>query len=320
MAENSNEKPLVGISTCLLGFEVRFDGGHKLDRYLRDTLGHFVRWFQVCPETESGFGIPREAFRLVGDVDAPRLITNKTHRDVTGIMQEWARKRLEEIAKEPLCGFIFKAKSPSSGMERVKVYLENGIPVKRGVGVFARAFMERFPTLPVEEEGRLHDMGLRENFIVRVFTYHRWRTMLAENPSHGGLVDFHSRQKLLLMAHQPHAARELGGLVAHATRESLADVLKSYEKKLMDTLKLQANPGTHTNVLHHIMGYFKKHISADEKKELLEVIDHYRNGLVPLVVPITLINHFQRIYPHEYLRDQVYLAPGPLELRLRNHC
>jgi len=223
------------------------------------------------------------------------------------------------LADESLCGYVFKSKSPSSGMERVKVYNDKGIPVKRGVGIFARAFKERFPNLPTEEEGRLHDMGLRENFIVRVFAYHRWQVMLAEKPDLGGLVDFHSRHKLLFMAHQPGLATELGRLVAHASEHPLDQVLNEYATRFMDLLSRRASAKSNTNVLHHVMGYFKKSLRSEEKQELLEVIEHYRTGLVPLIVPLTLINHYQRIYSHEYLERQVYLDPGPLELQLRNH-
>lgn len=317
--EMNGSRPRVGISTCLLGFKVRYDGGHKMDRFLKHTLGKFVEWVPVCPELETGLGVPREALRLVGEVDNPRLVTNRTSVDVTDRMLIWASKRLDDLAKESLCGFVFKAKSPSSGMERVKVYNDKGIPVKRGVGIFARAFKERFPNLPTEEEGRLHDMVLRENFITRVFAYHRWRGVLAEKRTLGGLVDFHSRHKLTFMAHQPTLATELGRLVAHASERPLEEVFHEYETGFMELLRRKATPKSHTNVLHHIIGYFKKNLYPDEKQELLEVIEHYRTGLVPLVVPLTLINHFQRIHPHEYLERQVYLDPGPLELQLKNH-
>ncbi|HDP95004.1 MAG TPA: DUF1722 domain-containing protein [Candidatus Aminicenantes bacterium] len=319
MNRNELKKPRVGISTCLLGFKVRYDGGHKLDHFLKDTLGKFVEWVPACPEMEAGFGVPREAFRLVGEVDAPRLVTNRTGKDVTERMQAWTRGRLDQLEDESLCGFVFKAKSPSSGMERVKVYNPKGVPVKQGVGIFARAFMDRFPTLPVEEEGRLHDMVLRENFIVRVFAYFRWRDLPANRRNLGGLVDFHSRHKLLFMAHQPTLATELGAMVAHASKRPLDEVLAEYEERFMELLRRRATRKSHTNVLHHVMGYFKKQLKADEKAELLEVIENYHKGLLPLIVPLTLLNHYQRLYPHQYLERQVYLDPGPLELQLRNH-
>lgn len=319
MNNSAQKRPRVGISTCLLGFKVRYDGGHKLDHFLKDTLGKFVDWVHVCPEMEAGFGIPREAFRLVGEVESPRLVTSRTAQDVTDRMMAWTQQRLTGLEDESLCGFVFKAKSPSSGMERVKVYNPKGIPVKQGVGIFARAFMQHFPNLPVEEEGRLHDMVLRENFVVRVFAYSRWRELLQNNPSLGGLVDFHSRHKLLFMAHQPTLATELGGFVARASQRDLDEALAEYEERFMDLLRHRATKKSHTNVLHHVMGYFKKQLSRDEKEELLEVIENYRLGMLPLIVPLTLLNHYQRLYPHNYLERQVYLDPGPLELQLRNH-
>ena len=214
------QKIRLGISACLLGEPVRFDGGHQWDRFITDTLGQYVEFVPVCPEAECGLGVPREAMRLVGDPEAPRLMTVRTKVDLTDRMVTWARKRVEELEQEDLCGFIFKSKSPSSGMERVKVYHEaaQGAPVTRGVGMFARIFMEHFPLLPVEEEGRLHDPVLRENFIERIFVLQRWRELLAARPNLGDLVAFHTRHKLLILAHSPNHYRELGRLVARGQR------------------------------------------------------------------------------------------------------
>ncbi|UCG12277.1 MAG: DUF1722 domain-containing protein, partial [Deltaproteobacteria bacterium] len=186
----------IGISACLLGEKVRFDGGHKLDRYIVNTLGQYFDFVPVCPEVECGLGIPRESMRLVGNPENPWLITHKTKIDHTERLLSWARGRVQELEREDLCGFIFKKDSPSSGMERVRVYTEKGMPAKTGVGMFARAFMEHFPLLPVEDEGRLHDPRLRENFIERVFTLKRWREILAKPPRLGHVVDFHTRHKL----------------------------------------------------------------------------------------------------------------------------
>jgi len=191
--ETVMEKIRIGISSCLLGNPVRYDGGHKLDRFLRDTLGQYVDYLPVCPEAECGMGIPREAMRLEGDKDAPRLITRNTRQDKTDMMVHWAKKRVSELAKEDICGFIFKSDSPSSGMEKVKVYDDHGVPAKTGVGIFARIFMDHFPLLPVEEEGRLHDTDLREKFIERIFTLKRWREIRNIKSSRGALVDFHTR-------------------------------------------------------------------------------------------------------------------------------
>ena len=309
----------IGISTCLLGENVRYDGGHKLDRYLRDLLGKYVSYVPVCPETESGMPIPREALRLVGDIDSPRLVTQKSGEDYTSVMQSWASKRLDALEKEKLCGFIFKSKSPSSGMERVKVYNDKGHPVPKGRGIFAGMFMERFPLLPVEEDGRLHDPMLRENFITRIFVYGRWLELMEQGLTTARLIDFHTRHKLLLMAHNVNAYRELGRLVAGARELPPDELADQYISKLMTALKLSSTIKKNVNVLQHVMGYFKKDLSSDEKQELLEVIGNYKDSLVPLIVPVTLLNHYVRKYDQPYLKEQVYLNPHPMELKLRNH-
>ena len=315
------EKIRLGISACLLGEPVRFDGGHQLDRFITDTLGKYVEFFPVCPEVECGLGVPREAMRLVGDPEAPRLMTVRTKVDLTHRMLTWAQKRVGELEQENLCGFIFKSKSPSSGMARVKVYTEpvRGSPVTRGVGLFARIFMEHFPLLPVEEEGRLHDPVLRENFIARLFVLQRWREFLAPGPNLRDLVAFHTRHKLLILAHSPNHYRELGRLVARAKELPLPELCRRYQSRLMEALRLKATPKKNTNVLSHLMGYFKKDLTPDEKQELREVIDSYHQGYVPLVVPTTLINHYVRKYHQPYLQEQFYLHPHPVELQLRNH-
>jgi len=309
----------IGISSCLLGEKVRYDGGHKLDRFLQDTLGQYVEYVPVCPEVECGFGIPREALRLTGDPASPRLITSRTKRDYTDRMNKWAKKRVKTLESEDLCGFIFKSKSPSSGMERVKVYNDKGMPSQQGVGLFARAFMEHYPLVPVEEEGRLHDPKLRENFIERIFVLKQWREVLSEKITAGKLVAFHTRQKLLLLSHSQKHYRLMGKLVAGVKGAPVRDLYDTYERLLMQALKLKTTPKKSTNVLHHMMGYFKKVLSPDEKQELLEIIDEYRQGYVPLIVPITLINHYVRKYREPYLGSQTYLQPHPVELQLRNH-
>jgi len=315
------EKIRLGISACLLGESVRFDGGHKLDRFITDTLGKYVEFVPVCPEVECGLGVPREAMRLVGHPEAPRLMTVRTKVDLTERMVAFARKRVQELEQENLCGFIFKSKSPSSGMERVKVYSDppQGSPVTRGVGLFARAFMEHFPLLPVEDEGRLHDPVLRENFIERLFVGQRWRELLTARPTLGGLVAFHTRHKLLILSHSPRHYQELGKLVARGQELPVQELYGHYQSQLMEALRLKTTPKKNTNVLHHLMGYFKKDLSPDEKQELLEIIDYYHQGYVPLVVPVTLINHYVRKYHQPYLQDQFYLHPHPVELQLRNH-
>ncbi len=309
----------LGISSCLLGEPVRYDGQHKLDRYLRDTLGGYVEWVPVCPEVECGLPVPREAMRLVGDPEAPRLVTNRTGVDHTERMLSWAARRVRELEAEDLCGFVFKSGSPSSGMERVKVYGDKGMPEKVGVGMFARAFMDHFPLLAVEEEGRLHDPRLRENFIERIFTYRRWRETVAAGRTRGHLVEFHTRNKLLILSHSPEHYRELGRLVASGKDRSPEELYERYQELLAEALGRKTTARKNANVLQHAMGYFKKELSADEKQELLEVIERYRTELVPLVVPVTLLNHYVRKYGEPYLGMQTYLNPHPVELQLRNH-
>ncbi len=309
----------LGISSCLLGEKVRFDGGHKLDHFITDTLGQYVEYVPVCPEVECGFPVPREPFHLEGDLDRPRLVTVRSKRDYTEKMLRWARKRVMELEKEDLCGFIFKSKSPSSGMERVKVYNQHGIPVKKGVGIFARAFMGHFPLLPAEDDGRLHDPKLRENFIERIFVFKRWRELLSRKKMLGDLVDFHTRHKLLIMSHSLKHYRAMGQLVARAKRIKPQKLYEHYERFLMEALSLKATARKNANVLQHMIGYFKKELSSDEKREVLDIIDRYRREQIPLVVPVTIINHFVRKYNQPYLRSQYYLNPHPVELQLRNH-
>ena len=315
------ELPRLGVSRCLMGDSVRYDGGHKLDRFLRDGLGKHVEYVPVCPEVECGLGIPREAMRLVGDPEAPRLLTIKTKIDLTERMRAFAAARVEALEAEGLCGFVFKSGSPSSGMERVKVYPEaGGMAQLKGVGLFAAAFMARFPLLPVEEEGRLNDAGLRENFIERIFVMHRWRQLQAQGLSLGRLVDFHTRLKLLAMAHSPKHYTELGRLVAQGKALPLDELSARYLALLMECLRLKATVKKNVNVLAHVMGYFKRQLTADEKRELLEVLDGYSRELLPLIVPVTLLNHYVRKFGQAYLAEQWYLRPHPAELKLRNHA
>ena len=313
------EKIKLGISTCLLGKNVRYDGGHKLDGFLTDTLGQYVEYVPVCPEVECGLGVPRESMHLEGNPDSPRLVTIRTKQDMTDRLVQWSWKRVADLEKEDLCGFIFKSDSPSSGMERIRVYNEKGIPVKKGVGIFARIFMDHFSLLPVEDEGRLHDPELRENFIERIFTLKRWREVLGKKESRGNVVDFHTKHKLLILSHSPKYYQMMGKLVAQAKNLPLKELYHEYQTLLMKSLGLKTTPKKNANVLQHMMGYFKEQLSSDEKQELLEVIDLYRKEIIPLIVPITLINHYVRKYDQPYLKKQIYLNPHPLELQLRNH-
>ena len=310
----------LGISACLFGEQVRYDGGHSLDRFLTDTLGKYVEYVPVCPEVECGLGVPRESMRLVGDPGAPRLMTTRTGRDYTERMLKWARKRVADLEHRNLCGFIFKSNSPSSGMKRVKIYNEKGVSTKEGVGIFARAFIEHFPLLPVEDDEGLHDPSLRENFIQRIFFFKRWRALLAQKKSRGSLVDFHTKNKLLILSHSLKHHQTMGKLVTRAKDIPLRDLYEKYQNHLMGALRLRTTIKKNVYVLQHMISFFKKKLSSDEKQEFLEIIDQYHRGYVSLLVPVTLMNHYVRKYDQPYLKEQYYLDPHPMELQLRNHA
>jgi len=314
-------KITVGISSCLLGNKVRYDGQHKFDHFLAETLGAFINYIPVCPEVECGLPVPRDAMRLVGDPENPRLVTIKTKIDFTDQMKSWGTKKLDELAIKNLCGFIFKAKSPSSGMERIKIYpAAGGVAQKNGVGIFAEMFMKRFPQLPVEDDGRLHDPEIRENFIERVFVCKRWLDMIENESTVHGLIQFHSKHKLMLMAHSPEHYRSAGQIAASSDKNNLKSRQADYLTNLMEGLKKSATLKKNFNVLQHILGYFKTELTTDEKKETIEIMENYKNGLIPLIVPVTLLNHFINKYNQEYLKEQYYLHPHPYELKLRNHA
>ena len=309
----------IGISACLLGEHVRFDGGHKRDAFLTGTFGRFVEWVPICPEVECGLETPREAMRLVRAEETPRLLTVKTRIDLTDRMERFSRSRVSALAAENLSGYVLKKDSPSCGLERVKVYDRHGSPVRSGRGLYAAALVKAYPYLPVEEEGRLADPRLRENFVERVFAYWRLRGLFDGSWTVGDLVRFHTAHKLLLLAHAPEAYRRLGRLVAGAEAVSRRDLERRYVDGFMQALARLATVPRHTNVLQHMAGYFKGRLDAASKRELAEAIADYRRGLVPLVVPLTLVRHHVRMLDVSYLADQLYLDPHPKELMLRNH-
>lgn len=319
-AGKSDSRPIrIGISACLLGEEVRYDGGHKRDAFLTETLGRFVEWVPVCPEVEAGFGTPREPMHLVRHRTGIRLLTITSGADVTKRLDDYAKDRVEELASEDLSGYVLKKDSPSCGMERVKVYDSRNVPARTGRGLFAARLLERFPALPVEEEGRLSDAALRENFVERVFAYWRLRGLFAGRWAHGSLVRFHTVHKLVVMAHSPRAYQQLGRLVARSRDVARADLERGYTTTFMAALSVVATRRRHANVLQHMAGYFKDRLDRESKAELLSSIEDYRRGLVPLVVPTTLLRHHVRVHNVSYLAGQVYLEPHPRELMLRNH-
>jgi uncharacterized protein YbgA (DUF1722 family)/uncharacterized protein YbbK (DUF523 family) len=308
----------IGISSCLLGENVRYDGGHKEDRFITQTLSRYFEYVPVCPELEVGMGVPREAIRLAGDPESPRLLGVRSEIDHTVEMQRFSARRVRELASQELDGYIFKKDSPSCGTQRVRVW-EGGVAVRKGIGMFAAAFMAEFPLVPVEEEGRLSDPVLRESFIERVFCHHRWRTFRKSGLTRGRLVAFHTAHKLLVLAHSPRHYQELGRLVAAAKSLRPSELADRYGATLLAALAVKATPRKHANVLEHIAGYFKRDLSTAEKEELQGLITDYREGLVPLIVPLTLVKHYVRKLGVEYLEGQVYLNPHPKELMLRNH-
>ncbi len=319
----------VGVSRCLLGDEVRYDGQHKRSQYAVDVLGQQFEFVAVCPEVEVGMPIPREPVRLESGQRTPRaadlgdgavkMVAPGSGRDWTAKMSRFVRSRVRELAKLELSGFILQQKSPSCGMERVKVFGTSGMPQRVGSGLFAAELMKQLPALPVEEEGRLNDAVLRENFLTRVFAYSRLQQLYRQRWNRGAMVGFHADHKYLLMAHSPQKLKELGRLVAAVKQHSAADFRRQYEQQFMSILKMQATVRKNVNVLQHLLGYLKKKISADEKRGLLEAIDDYHRRLVPLIVPVTLLRHYFRLHPTDYLERQFYLNPHPKEWMLRNH-
>lgn len=310
----------IGVSACLLGENVRFDGGHKKDAFVRDLLGPFVRYVPVCPEVEIGLGIPRESIHLARRGERLHLVGARSGTDHTGAMERHARGAARELSALDLCGFIFKKDSPSCGLHRVRVYTGKGIPARDGRGLFAAGLLERMPLLPAEEEGRLNDPRLRENFVERVFAYRRLKTLFAGTWRMADLVRFHTREKLLIMAHDPESYRRLGRLVAEGKGLERGRLASGYQEGFMAAMARMATRGRQTNTLQHAAGHLKKLLEADERQELADAIQDFRTGLIPLIVPITLLRHHARRRRVDYLLGQTYLEPHPKELMLRNHA
>ena len=314
--DTHDAKIRLGISSCLLGQKVRFDGNHKLDSFLTDTLGPHFDWVPVCPEVAIGLGVPRPPIRLLGSPGAPRAVGVKDGSlDVTDRLAAYGKKQARKL--DGLSGYVFKSKSPSCGLERVKIYSRTGVPAKLGRGIYARAFLADQPWLPVEEEGRLNNPRLRENFIERVFVYRRWQELMAHGLTVSRLVDFHTRHKLALMAHDVEAYRALGRWVAQAGRRNLKDTGWEYLTRFMQAFQRLATPARHANVQMHLMGYLKQYLDAADKAELLEVIHAYRRGEIPMASPLTWLNDHFRLHPDPYVLGQTYLNPDPRELLLR---
>ena len=318
---HGSEEPIrLGVSTCLLGENVRFDGGHARARFVTDVLAKWVEFVPVCPEVEIGMGIPRPSIRLADRDGEQRLIAPATGEDFTDRMNEHAGRRIGELEDLGLDGYVLKKGSPSCGMERIKTYRMNGMPASRNQsGLFARQLIERWPALPLEEEGRLNDPVLRENFIERVFCRNRWRTLVAGGRKRRRLVEFHTAHKLLIRAHNETGYRRLGKIVGEAGKTSDKELFAAYELELQGALKTRATRKKHANVLYHALGYLKNLLGSTEKRELISAIEDYRQGFLPLVVPLTLLRYDTRRHGIDYLAGQLYFDPHPKELMLRNH-
>lgn len=312
-------QPMIGISGCLAGSAVRFDGGHKRSAFVMDVLAPWVSFKPVCPEMAIGLPSPRPALRLVQDSNDAISIrfTPSPHEDLTVRMKDFSASYLPQI--KDFAGFIVCAKSPSCGMERVRLYDEKGNRGrKEGTGLFTQALLEAYPWLPVEEDGRLHDPMLRENFIERVFALHSLNMLRKNGLTRRSLIDFHSRYKLQLLSHTPAGQREIGAFVATLHQwDDLDEFFVVYRDKLMSLLKKNASRKSHTNVLMHIQGYFRNRINSRQRGELREVILHYHAGLLPILAPITLLKHYLAEYPDNYLLTQNYFDPYPQDLALR---
>ena len=310
----------IGVSSCLVGEKVRWNGDHKQNHFVREILSDYFNYVSVCPEMEVGMGVPRETVALYGDLNKSRMISKKTQTDWTKPMESYIKNRISSLTHDDLCGYIFKSKSPSCGLGRIPVYAEFGSNrVRHCAGMFAKAFTNKFPLDPTEDVGRLNDPMIRENFIVKVFSFSRLKDLFQKNFSIGKLVRFHTQQKFLLLAHSRKYYDELGHLVAKPKSLSPEILMEKYGNIFMKALSFKATQKKNTDVLLHMMGFFKKVLSKVEKEDILTTIQDYRKGLLPLIVPVTLIRHQAHKHNIEYLKDQAYLNPHPKELMLRNH-
>ncbi|MCX2792565.1 YbgA family protein [Vibrio sp. Sgm 5] len=307
----------VGISSCVLGERVRFDSGHKISNFVTKELDGYFSFVPVCPEVGVGMSVPRPTIRLVSNEERIALVETKNpDNDHTDNMLTYSENKVNELQSEQLCGYIVCAKSPTCGMERVKVYSKNNA-AKEGIGLYTRTLMEKMPWLPVEEDGRLNDPVLKENFITRIYCLNDFYESMGGEPTRGKIIAFHSRYKLTLMAHHPESYRSLGRLVADVASYEIDDFFNEYRLGLMKALQNRASRKNNTNVLMHLQGYFKRSLTGKEREELATVISDYRIGLLPLLAPLTLIKHYLNTYPDEYLQQQKYLEPYPQEMRLR---
>lgn len=315
---DKNDIIKIGVSACLIGQKVRYDGDHQQDRYILETLARYLELVPVCPEVEVGMDTPRETVQLEGKAAAPSMVAPGSGTDWTVRMNRYAKKRSVELAAEDLCGFVFKKGSPSCGVWRTKVYNARGAFKRIGRGLFAEQMIRTCPLLPVEDEGRLHDARLRENFLERIFACHRLKKAFAGRWRRAAVVDFHSREKFLLMAHSPRHYKQLDKLVAAVAKHGPAKFRDLYMTYFMEALAVRATPRRHLKVLQHLVGHLRKHLTKEEQTRVLAVIEDYRAGLAPLIVPLTLLKHYIELHQVPCAERQTYLNPHPQELMLRN--
>jgi uncharacterized protein YbgA (DUF1722 family)/uncharacterized protein YbbK (DUF523 family) len=309
----------IGISSCLIGKNVRFDGGSLKPELINKVFPKYFNYTSFCPEVEIGMSIPRETIRLQKENDRIHLVAPKSGNDYTDEMTSYSKNKVQSLSQSNICGFILKKDSPSCGMERVKIYDPNKVPTKTGVGIFAQELKACFPLLPIEEEGRLNDIRLQEHFVERVFTLDRLKKFLITLPGPGKLMSFHANHKMQLMVHHPEKYRQLGSKVAGVRKEDMENFLKEYQQKFLEIMQKKPTIKQHIDVLYHLLGFFKTHISAEEKKEFIDLVEQYRNGQIPIIVPLTMIKHYLKKYPIDWLGSQTYLDPYPPELKLRSY-
>jgi len=308
----------VGVSACLLGEPVRYNGGHTRSKLCLDTLSGYFNFLPFCPEVAAGFGTPRPAMRLKGNPNNPRLsLSDNPASDLTDQLIAGFEAKIDGFAK--LDGYLLMKNSPSCGLERVKIYHDNGyVFEQRGRGIMTTAIREQFPLLPLEEEARLNDPAIYENFILRVFTHHNFRNEVAPSCRYHDLIKFHSSYKLVILAHNQKLYRALGKMLAGGKSHDYEAQKHQYLKILMQALGKPAKRTNHTNVLMHILGYLKHSVPGSARQNIVDIILRYHDGQLPLISPTTLLKHYIDQLGSDYIRSQRYLAPYPDNLGLRN--
>lgn len=308
----------IAVSGCLLGEKVRYDGGHKYDHFITDELGRFAELVPFCPEAVV-FGTPRASVRLVDEKSKIKVLRNNDFTDVTKELQKGVKAELKRLKPMKLSGVILKARSPSCGLGSTKTYLQNGFSSGKSYGLFAKALKEKYPFLPIEEEGRLCDAWLRENFVMQLFAYDAFEQLKASAPKMKEVVDFHTRYKFLLQAKDEKSYRELGNIIANHGNLEFGDLFENYELLFKSAIAKKSSIKRNCNVLEHMAGFFKNELTADEKQILHEQIKDYANKIIPLIVPLSTLHLYAKKYETKYLLNQVFLAPYPKELALRSH-